>query len=228
MELHVSHNISQFTRSLFSSVLVSGRDLGRLVPSKKQTVAISDAIATKSEDLGPVPPSVATTTQLKRADAQSPANSSVSSGQKMPSTKSTDASKQSPASSQPTTVQRKRPERIVGQVEKQKPKLISEQSDSNNADQKSGIIVANNLPPAFSQSAVTDEKGSQGGQAVNDVSGDSAWTQIQQKQLEQAMAQYPKTHPDRWTCIANAVPGKTKVRMQLPWQYIRPERLNEI
>ena len=40
----------------------------------------------------------------------------------------------------------------------------------------------------------------------------TAWSQNQQKQLEIALQQFPKTVPDRWTCIAQAVPGKTKVR----------------
>ena len=41
---------------------------------------------------------------------------------------------------------------------------------------------------------------------------DSAvWSQNQQKQLEIALQQYPKTVADRWTCIAQTVPGKTKV-----------------
>ena len=41
---------------------------------------------------------------------------------------------------------------------------------------------------------------------------DSAvWSQNQQKQLEIALQQYPKTVGDRWTCIAQSVPGKTKV-----------------
>lgn len=39
----------------------------------------------------------------------------------------------------------------------------------------------------------------------------SAWSQNQQKQLELALQQFPKTVADRWTCIAQAVPGKTKV-----------------
>lgn len=37
------------------------------------------------------------------------------------------------------------------------------------------------------------------------------WTQIQQKCLEQAIQQFPKTTAERWTCISRAVPGKTKV-----------------
>lgn len=40
----------------------------------------------------------------------------------------------------------------------------------------------------------------------------TAWSQNQQKQLEIALQQFPKTSADRWTCIAQAVPGKTKVR----------------
>lgn len=39
------------------------------------------------------------------------------------------------------------------------------------------------------------------------------WTQNQQKLLEMALQQYPKTTPDRWTCIARSVPGMAKVRL---------------
>lgn len=39
------------------------------------------------------------------------------------------------------------------------------------------------------------------------------WTQNQQKLLEMALQQYPKTTPDRWTCIARCVPGMTKVKV---------------
>ena len=39
----------------------------------------------------------------------------------------------------------------------------------------------------------------------------AAWSQGQQKLLEVALQQFPKTVADRWTCIAQAVPGKTKV-----------------
>lgn len=46
----------------------------------------------------------------------------------------------------------------------------------------------------------------------NVTGNDSAvWSQNQQKQLELALQQFPKTVADRWTCIAQAVPGKTKV-----------------
>ena len=37
------------------------------------------------------------------------------------------------------------------------------------------------------------------------------WTQIQQKCLEKAIQQFPKSTAERWTCISRAVPGKTKV-----------------
>jgi len=36
------------------------------------------------------------------------------------------------------------------------------------------------------------------------------WTQIQQKCLESAIQQFPKSTSERWTCISRAVPGKTK------------------
>lgn len=38
-----------------------------------------------------------------------------------------------------------------------------------------------------------------------------SWSQMQQKCLEQAILQFPKSTSDRWTCIARAVPEKTKV-----------------
>lgn len=38
------------------------------------------------------------------------------------------------------------------------------------------------------------------------------WSQVQQKCLENALAQIPKSKTDRWTHIARTVPGKTKVR----------------
>ena len=37
------------------------------------------------------------------------------------------------------------------------------------------------------------------------------WSQIQQKCLEAAISQFPKSTTDRWMCIARAVPEKTKV-----------------
>lgn len=36
------------------------------------------------------------------------------------------------------------------------------------------------------------------------------WSQVQQKCLEAAIAQFPKSTSERWTCIARAVPEKTK------------------
>ena len=40
-----------------------------------------------------------------------------------------------------------------------------------------------------------------------------SWSQMQQKCLEQAILQFPKSTSDRWTCIARAVPEKNKVSM---------------
>ena len=39
-----------------------------------------------------------------------------------------------------------------------------------------------------------------------------AWTQRQQKILEKAMQAFPRGLDDRWDKIADAVPGKTKVK----------------
>lgn len=39
----------------------------------------------------------------------------------------------------------------------------------------------------------------------------SVWSQEQQKAMEAALAKYPKGAVDRWDCITECVPGKTKV-----------------
>lgn len=48
----------------------------------------------------------------------------------------------------------------------------------------------------------------------------SVWSQNQQKQLELALQQFPKTVTDRWTCIAQAVPGKTKEECVLRYKFL--------
>lgn len=48
------------------------------------------------------------------------------------------------------------------------------------------------------------------------------WSQVQQKCLENALAQIPKSRTDRWTHIARAVPGKTKVRYCVPTSHQYP------
>ena len=52
-----------------------------------------------------------------------------------------------------------------------------------------------------------------GGTKASAIEDSAAWSQNQQKQLELALQKFPKTVADRWTCIANAVPGKTKVKI---------------
>ncbi|RMX54774.1 hypothetical protein pdam_00018594 [Pocillopora damicornis] len=48
----------------------------------------------------------------------------------------------------------------------------------------------------------------------------TAWSQNQQKQLEIALQKFPKTVADRWTCIAQAVPGKTKEECILRYKFL--------
>ncbi|XP_031560501.1 dnaJ homolog subfamily C member 1-like, partial [Actinia tenebrosa] len=67
------------------------------------------------------------------------------------------------------------------------------QSTVQNVDQKSSA-------PANESSAEKPDK----------VSGTVMWTQNQQKLLEMALQQFPKTTPDRWTWIARNVPGMSK------------------
>ncbi|PIO73634.1 Myb-like DNA-binding domain protein [Teladorsagia circumcincta] len=42
----------------------------------------------------------------------------------------------------------------------------------------------------------------------------SEWSQVEQKQLETALQQYPKGCEDRWDKIASAVPTKSKEQCQ--------------
>lgn len=88
---------------------------------------------------------------------------------------------------------------------------------------KPKITVKNNLDKPASQAAAvsaaseerekTLESSSEGGVGISDQNT-TAWSQNQQKQLELALQQFPKTVPNRWTCIAQAVPGKTKVNQR--------------
>lgn len=172
--------------------------MGRLIPSKKQTVAISDTVATKSESSDPVLTSVAHTAKSNSTGAQ-------------PSAPSSDASIKSSVavsfgSSKPSTVHRK-------QVDKRTEKNENHNTTSVQNDAKNASNLTNSQTQISPQPSLTDGKGGLSTEIASEVSGESTWTQIQQKQLEQAMAQFPKSHPERWTCIANAVPGKTKVNV---------------
>lgn len=48
----------------------------------------------------------------------------------------------------------------------------------------------------------------------------TVWSQNQQKQLEIALQQFPKTVAERWSCIAQAVPGKTKEECILRYKFL--------
>ena len=80
----------------------------------------------------------------------------------------------------------------------EKPKEEEEENDNreNETEEKSDNQVEDNNKNGKNNSTTV----------VEDI-----WTQIQQKCLESAMQQFPKSTSDRWTCIARAVPGKTKV-----------------
>ncbi|XP_070495548.1 uncharacterized protein F54F2.9 [Chironomus tepperi] len=52
-------------------------------------------------------------------------------------------------------------------------------------------------------------------------SSEKSWTQEQQKALEAAIQKYPKRgNEDRWSKIANSVPGKTKEECQTRYKYL--------
>ncbi|XP_068670343.1 dnaJ homolog subfamily C member 1-like isoform X1 [Montipora foliosa] len=65
----------------------------------------------------------------------------------------------------------------------------------------------------------TEAMGGMGKTVVGD-NDSTVWSQNQQKQLELALQQYPKTVADRWTCIAQAVPGKTKEDCILRYKFL--------
>jgi len=46
------------------------------------------------------------------------------------------------------------------------------------------------------------------------------WTQEQQKAMENALAKFPKGCIDRWDCIAECVPGKTKEQCMLRYKHL--------
>ena len=50
--------------------------------------------------------------------------------------------------------------------------------------------------------------------------GDSNWSQSQQKCLEQALTQFPKGTTDRWDRIASKVPGKSKEQCMLRFKHL--------
>jgi len=58
-----------------------------------------------------------------------------------------------------------------------------------------------------------------------------SWSQVQQKCLETAIAQFPKSTTDRWTCIARMVPGKNKeeciTRYKLLVEHIKQKKSNK-
>lgn len=58
------------------------------------------------------------------------------------------------------------------------------------------------------------------GKVIARDSDSAVWSQNQQKQLEIALQQYPKTVADRWTCIAQTVPGKTKEECILRYKFL--------
>ncbi|KAF2905323.1 hypothetical protein ILUMI_00850 [Ignelater luminosus] len=49
---------------------------------------------------------------------------------------------------------------------------------------------------------------------------ESIWTQEQQKAMENALAKYPKGCIDRWDCIAEFVPGKTKEQCMMRYKHL--------
>jgi len=55
-----------------------------------------------------------------------------------------------------------------------------------------------------------------------------SWSQVQQKCLEVAILQFPKSTSERWTCIARAVPEKTKeqciVRYKLLAEHVKQKK----
>lgn len=69
----------------------------------------------------------------------------------------------------------------------------------------------NNQPIAEEETKTKKKSNETTSSAPTTTTEQDFWTQIQQRCLEQAIQQFPKSTTDRWTCISRAVPGKTKV-----------------
>uniref|UniRef100_A0A1Y1KTA4 DnaJ homolog subfamily C member 1 n=1 Tax=Photinus pyralis TaxID=7054 RepID=A0A1Y1KTA4_PHOPY len=64
------------------------------------------------------------------------------------------------------------------------------------------------------------KKKTKGGKFETTEQNQSVWTQEQQKAMENALAKYPKGALDRWDCIADCVPGKTKEQCILRYKHL--------
>ena len=160
----------------------------------KRNVVISDAIVTKAGD--------------------------TIDGQKTP-IKPTENRKTTPSSTTDQIKENKeQPREEVGKTGKTTTAARKEvKGATKNTPQRAPPAASLNKPlPVNSSSTNSKPEVQQGTEAHPEAvtrgeNNDSdVWTQNQQKQLELALQQFPRTVADRWMCIALAVPGKTKVR----------------
>ena len=96
-------------------------------------------------------------------------------------------------------------------IQNQNRKSKSKQTAKNGVDSPASQAAAGSA--ATEGSNKTSEALIGSDKAGGSAHDSTVWSQNQQKQLELALQQYPKTVSDRWTYIAQAVPGKTKVRL---------------
>ena len=126
--------------------------------------------------------------------------------------------------SEDITVHRSNGERVDGVSNKKRTKSRKERErksqEQPRAEEEATSLekttpVDTPTTPVPTSSKVVEEKSDAsalagGGKLV--IEGSNTWSQHQQKQLERALSKYSQ-HPveQRWTAIASAVPGKSKV-----------------
>ena len=93
------------------------------------------------------------------------------------------------------------------QVRKRKVKTRKDQPETNPPEESN-----ENVDAGESRETTTEESNDSVKENEKPV---DVWSQVQQKCLENALSQISKSKTDRWTHIARAVPGKTKVRLVL-------------
>ena len=111
----------------------------------------------------------------------------------------------------------------------------SYESETSDSDEEYGYTMATKeeyVPPVEvkkktktkggKQGVMEDEEANENDEtsAATNTNAASEWTQIQQKELEQAIKTFPKGTDERWDRIASKVGGKTKEECLLRFKYL--------
>ena len=112
----------------------------------------------------------------------------------------------------------------------------SYESETSESEEECGYTIATKeeyVPPVEIKKKTKTKGGKQGLMEESEIANEtdepsvttntnsaSEWTQIQQKELEQAIKSFPKGTEERWDRIASKVGGKTKEECLLRFKYL--------